>query len=171
MKRWSKKAAWLTTAALLLSCIASIAGEPEQRSIEGCWKLVEQHYGKGMTDLADTDRPLMLEFGDGLVGGPALVWLGEARADARSWPAAWIGDEPVPVVVDLVRVDTTTSTAIARYRVLAPEGDDRFLKIEEDYTVSEDGRTLRGTATVFIMSASEDHGSYILRRIFERAKP
>lgn len=158
--------AMLAVFLLLAAVSAPAAGD----TLEGRWKLVEQNYGKGRMNLADLEAPVLLEFLGGVQGVRATIRTAGNESRALPWPA-YVNDEgPVPVEVLEVSADPAARKAGARYRVRPSPEDDLVLLIVEEYSLSEDGETLRGSATVTFTVGEEKRGSFVLHRRFERVR-
>lgn len=143
-------------------------------SIEGRWRLVEQHYGSGRGNLAAPEAPLRLDLSreGGRLSG--LVWAGEDRSKALPWPSFLFDGRPAEVeVTERAVLDEGARVRVA-YSVRPVARDPLFLEIVEDYAVSQGGRELAGTLTVRFLrtgegaTAAADRGSYTLHRRFER---
>jgi len=137
-------------------------------SVEGRWVLVEQHYGKGRSNLAPDEEPVKLEFileGGRLAG---RIWVGAAEAKAVPWPAAPEKGGSVPPRVRSYSSSPQLDRVRVEYSVEPAPGDDLVLEIVEEYGVVDGGRGLEGTVRVAFVRAGEPRGSYLLHRRFER---
>ena len=57
------------------------------QTLEGNWVMVEQRYGNGEANMADTETPLHLDFAPAVGDWTVLVWAGADREKAVEWPA------------------------------------------------------------------------------------
>jgi hypothetical protein len=137
---------------------------------EGRWRLVEQHYGEGLANLAVSGRPVRLEFV--LEGGQlqGWIWPGDERDAALSWPAFLTDAGPLPVELVQRSVDASLSVVVARYRVRPSPAGDLVLEIHERYKLSGDGRSLAGVLEVSFTGGVMNRGGFVLRRRFERER-
>ena len=137
-------------------------------SIEGRWLLVEQHYGKGQSELAPVENPVHLEFvqeGGRITG---RIWAGFSRAQAVAWPAFAVDDKHVRTQIDEYETSPGRNRVRAAYTV-DPSADSKLtLKVVEEYRLADGGKSLKGTLTVRFLHAGEPRGSYVLHRRFER---
>lgn len=155
-------------AVALASAAAAAAPLPSSVSIEGRWRLVEQHYAKGEANLAFADAPVRLEFAREGAGWTGRIWAGEDRANAVPWPAFVTDDGSVPVELVERSQDSALGSVTVRYRVRPSPTDDLVLDITESYAVSPSGGDLEGTMTVRFTGGTANRGGFELRRRFER---
>jgi hypothetical protein len=137
-------------------------------SVEGRWILVEQHYGKGRSDLAPAEQPVKLRFareGGELVG---RIWVGDDESKAVGWPAMAVRGEPVPARVRARSDSSQLDRVRVEYSVEPSPGDGLVLEIVEEYRLVDDGRALEGSVRVAFVRGGEPRGSYVLHRRFER---
>lgn len=150
--------------------MTALAASPRASAatIEGRWKLVEQHYAQGGSNLAFHEVPVRLEFVREGAGWAARIWAGDDRSKAFSWPAFATDDGPVPVEVLERAQDPLLSSITVRYRAHPSPTDDLVLDITESYAVSASGKDLEGTMTVRFTGGTTNRGGFVLRRRFER---
>lgn len=137
-------------------------------SIEGRWVLVQQHYGKGQSELAPAERQLRLEIA--VEGGQlsGRVWAGDEESDAVAWPGIAMAGVAPPVRVRDLQASPSLDTVRAVYTVEPMPGDGLVLEITEEYRVTADGAALEGSAKVSLVKDGKPAGSYVLHRRFER---
>ena len=153
----------------LLGASGASAADPldPRSTIEGRWRLVEQTYGSGQANRADSDAPLHLEFhreAGRLIG---RSWFG--AGDAARWPSLPVGESRA-LSVERVDVARDEASVLAHYRVEPAPGDDATLEITEEYRVTEGGSVLSGRVTVAVSRGGEPGGSYVLHRKFKRER-
>jgi hypothetical protein len=146
--------------------LAALAAPPS--SIEGRWTLVHQSYGRGDANLAETDRPLRLEFAREGAGLSARIWVGDERAEARSWPAWVVEGEALPLEIKQWDVESAAGTVTARYQVQPSQSGKTILDVVEAYHLDKESQELVGAVTVTFLADGEKRGSYVLHRRFER---
>ncbi len=163
--RWAKV---LTTA--LVALAAAVSYPHAAGRLEGRWILTGQSHGSGPARALSPDGvPLMLEFvrsgaeltGRVRMGGPARPML--------PWPSVPAGLSQATITKRQVDVDAARGVARAQYTLKPSPDASRRLEIVEEYSLSDDGRTLSGTATVTLIEDEGPAGSYVVRRSFERA--
>ena len=139
-------------------------------AVEGRWRLVEQLYASGGSNLADDAAPLRLEFKQDGMAVSGRIWAGEERSEALTWPA-FVG-ESGPLIVELQQMTLAPSgdRLSSRYWVLPAREGGAKLDVVEDYRVTEGGDILTGTVTVTLHSDGKTRGSYVLQRRFERER-
>jgi hypothetical protein len=139
-------------------------------SVEGRWVLVEQHYGKGKSNLAPQDQPLHMEFvaEGGRISGK--VWAGQKAADAVRWPAMAVEGQALQGRVRELYTAPNSKSVRASYTVDPSPKDDLVLEIVEEYRIAERGKALKGTVTVTFLRGGDRRGSYTLHRRFERQR-
>ncbi len=140
----------------------------EAATIEGRWKLVEQHAGSGRANLASPEAPLRLEF---YLEGPALagrIWTAELPSRPFPWPSFATGPDSAPIQIERLAISPASDRAAATYRVKVGGDKDSFLRIEEDYRLAEGGAILLGTVKVTSLEGGAPAGSYTLQRRFQR---
>jgi hypothetical protein len=137
-------------------------------SVEGRWVLVEQHYGKGKSNLAPQDQLLHMEFvvEGGRINGK--VWAGHEAASAVRWPAMAVEGQAVQGRVKELYTAPDSKSVRASYTVDPSPSDDLVLEIVEEYRVVDGGKGLKGTVTVTFLRGGDRRGSYTLHRRFER---
>jgi hypothetical protein len=154
--------------ATALAAAALALGLVHAGSLEGRWRLDEQHYGDGGANLADPESPVYLEFasvGEMLSGS---TWAGEDPATAVPWPAFVADDGTRPVDVDERMHDPIRGEVRVRYRVRPSSTDGLVLEIVEHYRVGNDGDSLTGSADVKFVRDGEPRGGFVLHRRFVR---
>jgi len=154
---------FVAVAAVGLGCF----GFADAGSLEGRWRLTEQTYGSGLSNLADDEAPLRLEFfreGDALA---ARVWFGDGSDGVFRWPSLLVGGGAEVRVEEIVFAPRANEVRV-RYRSVSAPGEETGLEIVEAYRVSDDGRSLTGTVTVSRLREDGPGGSYVLHRRFER---
>ena len=155
-------------AGLLLSFLPLVALAAPPSFPEGLWTLVHQSYGRGDANLAEPDRPLRLEFIREGAGLSARTWVGDERAEARSWPA-WVAEgKALPLEIKRWDVESAAGTVTVRYQVRPSESGKTILDVVEAYHLDKESRELVGTVTVTFLADGEKRGSYVLHRRFER---
>lgn len=136
--------------------------------IDGRWKLVEQRYESGISNLAAPDLPVHLEFSRS--GGvlSARIWGGDDPDRAVSWPA--FATDAGPIAVDVVerQEDAATGSVTARYRVRPSPDDDLILDITESYALADGGAALEGTMQVRFTGGRTNRGGFTLYRRYAR---
>jgi hypothetical protein len=145
-----------------------IAAAPVPPRLEGEWVLVEQTYGRGQANLADTDEPLRLELYRDTNELRGRMWRGDQRSQRRDWPAVVADDRTLPVEVTSRREDPTARSAEVRYRV-RPADDGLILEVLETYRIEPGTDQLVGRVEVTFRLGGDERGSYVLHRRFERA--
>ncbi len=151
---------------ILLLCLA--APGLEATTLEGRWKLVEQHAGSGRANMASPDAPLRLEF---YLSGSALagrIWTAEVPSRSFPWPSFGTGPGSPPIQVERVLISPASDRATAVYRVKVGDGEDSFLRVEEEYRLAEGGGILLGTVKITALERGATAGSYMLQRRFQR---
>lgn len=151
--------------ATVLACLP--AGSAVQAgSVLGEWRLIEQTYGEGKSNLIKDDAPpVRIEF---FRRGPeiqARIRAGGKDADRLAWPR-FVSDLARGVHVEEQRFSSTEDRVRVRYRVDPSPGDDLVLVVTEEYAVAEEGRALVGTVRVEFRRGGEERGSYLLHRRF-----
>jgi hypothetical protein len=141
---------------------------PAQGGADGRWRLVEQTYQRGGSNLAPLDAPVRLEIVLGPEGPRGRVWSGDDPSRALPWPAFVAGESVRPVTV-LERSASDGAFAV-RYRVEPAEGDDLVLEVVERYAASADGATLEGTVEIRFTGGATNRGGYTLHRRFARER-
>ena len=157
----------LRRAAMALAAFLCMAAVPAS-SLEGRWKLVEQHYGSGEANLASIEAPTRLEF---FVSGGRLaarIWAGEDRANALAWPSLLTEHGPHPVEIRQLSINPASNLARAVYRPKPATPNAEIVEIIEEYRVAEGGGALLGTVTVSALGPDGPAGSYVLKRRFVR---
>jgi hypothetical protein len=157
----------VVSAALVACATATLAvAEP----VEGRFRLVEQRYERGGSNLASQELPVRVEFrrGSGVLAG--RIWAGDGEGSALPWPAIVGSAGPVRVEGVEVRDDVSAGEVSARYRVGPSPGDDLVLEISETYRLVEGGRALEGTMTVRFGGGASNRGGFTLHRRFERER-
>jgi hypothetical protein len=151
---------------LLLLVLASLplgAADPSD-DLAGTWRLVEQTYGDGANNLADSTRPLYVEWSRGPSG-----WAGKIRAGEGApvdWPA--FANDAGLLPVEVVELGPGPDGGVrAVYRVRPAADDPLVLRIEEAYALDPSG-DLRGTLRVRFTTPDGERGSFVLHRRFER---
>ena len=154
----------------VIAALATFLATPAlaRTSLEGRWRLVEQRYGAGGSNLANLDAPVRLEFRRQGAGLTCRIWAGHAVQQARAWPAFVSATPPAAVMTDELAVDPARASARARYRVDTSDDDDLILHIVEDYRVEPSSGALVGTVTVTLVDDGKPRGSYVLHRRFEK---
>lgn len=137
-------------------------------TVEGRWVLVEQHYGKGRSDLAPHEQPVNLEFVLRAGSLDGRIWAGDSDAKAVRWPALAVEGEPLPARVKTYRSSPHLDSVTVEYTVSPSADDDLVLEIVEEYRLVDDGRALEGSVRVAFVRGGEPRGSYVLHRRFER---
>jgi hypothetical protein len=136
-------------------------------SVEGRWLLVEETYGNGGSNLRRGKPALTLSFSreDG-----RLTAVTRLTPDAREqpWPALTVQDAPAQMTIEEIVIGPVERTVRARYRARAALDDPPQAEIVEEYSLSEDGRSLLGTVTVTFLQDGQPRGGYVLHRRFER---
>jgi hypothetical protein len=155
-------------AGLLLSCLPLAVLAAPAPFPEGLWTLVHQSYGRGEANLAEADRPLRLEFAREGAALSARIWVGDARAEARSWPAWVVEGEAFPLEIKRWDVESATGTVTVRYQVQPSAAGKTILDVVETYHLDKESQALVGTVTVTFLADGEKRGSYVLHRRFER---
>jgi len=154
--------------ALLLAAGLAPAARAGNGTAEGRWVLVEQHYGKGSSNLAPDEQPVKIEFvheGGRLTG---RVWAGAAEAEALPWPVAPVrGESPRPRVHDYFSSPRLDEVRV-EYSVEPSPGDGLVLEVVEEYRVVDEGKALEGSVRVAFVRDGQPRGSYVLHRRFER---
>ena len=136
--------------------------------VVGRWKLVEQRYGGGQANLADTERPVFLELEPETAGLAGKIWAGDDPGEARDWPAYLTDRGALPVEV-LNRTEDLACPAVEVHYLVRPvPDDDLVLEITEHYDATDDGRTLVGWMRVTFTGGDRNRGNYILQRRWER---
>ena len=149
-------------ALLLTPALAARAGGP----LEGRWRLAEQSYQQGRSDLARDEAGLVLVF-----GGPTGPRVLDPRRDAgeAAWPAVFTDEGAAPVEVIARKIDPAAGTARAVYRLVPPDGDGWTLDLVESYAIDEAGH-LTGTLRVTMTRDGQPAGGYTLHRTFARVR-
>ena len=153
---------------LALLCTAGSLPASGAGSVEGRWVLVEQHYGKGRSNLAPDGQPVKLEFvheGGRLTG---RVWVGGAEAEAVPWPVAPAKEASAEPRVREFSSSPQLDRVRVEYSVEPSPGDGLVLEIVEEYRLVDDGRALEGSVRVAFVRHGEPRGSYVLHRRYER---
>jgi hypothetical protein len=160
-------------AAVFLAVLGTVVASRAESAaaLDGRFRLVDQRYGGGEANLADDERPLRLDFTRSGVATSVTMRAGAASSPGFAWPAFLTDAGPLAIEMLERADDGAAGTLHARYRV--HPSDDLVLEIVEDYRMSDDGRSLAGTYTVFFFAqeatgASVPRGSYRLVRRFER---
>ncbi len=137
--------------------------------LAGTWTLVEQRYEGGPNNLADPERPLVLELlRDGLELAVRIRGGGDRDPLELPWPAFANDEGPLPVeVVELWR-PAGGDRIRARYRVRPSDASDLVLEITEEYALTDGGRALAGRMEVRFTGGEKNRGGYVLHRRFER---
>lgn len=162
---------WLHLAAApLLALLAAfpppaLAGAP---SLEGNWRLVEQHYGEGKGNLADASAPLRLELRSVAGRLSGTLHAGGKEAAALPWPSFLTEEGPAAVEVLDAPLEAAGGVAQVRYRTRPSPADGLVLEIVERYEISPDGKELSGTLTARFRMEGKDRGGFTLHRRFER---
>jgi len=139
-----------------------------QAQVAGRWKLVEQRYGGGEANLADTERPVFLELEPGTTGFTGKIWAGDDPAEARDWPVYVTDSGALPVEV-LNRAEDLACPAVEVHYLVRPVPDDNLvLEITEHYDATDDGKALVGWMRVTFTGGERNRGNYILQRRWER---
>jgi hypothetical protein len=152
---------------------ASATAPPEaaagaQAQVVGRWKLVEQRYGGGQANLADTERPVFLELEPGTAGLAGKIWAGDDPREARDWPAYVTDSGALPVEV-LNRTEDLACPAVEVHYLVRPvPEEDLVLEITEHYDAADDGKTLVGWMRVTFTGGDRNRGNYVLQRRWER---
>jgi hypothetical protein len=156
----------LARLALAAVVVVSLAVLPAAAAtLEGRWKLVEETYGAGGSNLMRHKPPETMEFVREAGGLAGTIRIG--AAGAQRWPLSAPGGAHAASTGEDVTFSPGEDHVHAHY--LTPENADHFhLDIVEDYRVSEDGASLTGTMTVTFLQDGEPRGSYVLHRTFER---
>jgi hypothetical protein len=147
---------------LLLGVSVASAGP-----LEGQWRLVEQTYGSGLSNLVVNEPPLRLEFyreGGRLA---ARAWFGQDTERVFAWPSLLADDGPAVSLEEYVVTPQEDGVRV-RYRTEPASAEETALEFVEEYNVTDDGKTLVGTVTVSRLHPGEEGGSYVLHRRFER---
>ena len=158
---------YLTVAAGLLALSAFVGSVAHAASVEGRWLLVEETYGNGGLNLRRDKPALTLSFvreGGRLTAKTRLA----PGAPERPWPALIVKDAPAHMTVEEVVIPLIENTVRARYRARAVHDAPAQAEIVEEYSLSEDGRSLIGTVTVTFLQSGQPRGGYVLHRRFER---
>ncbi len=137
-------------------------------TLEGRWRLVEQHVGDGKANLASADTPLRLEF---YLSGASLagrIWTAEKKPRATPWPSFLSDGTLVPIRSAQVVFSVAGDAARASYRVPSRVRGDPDLEVEEEYRLVEEGRALLGTVRITSLEDGKPAGSYLLHRRFEK---
>ena len=147
-----------------------ILAAPGAETIEGRWRLIEQSYAGGDSELVRDDTDLTLEFqraGDAWNGS---VWGAAGERSRRAWPALIAGGVDRAVQDAEVTGAFDARSIEARYRVSPSDGDDLLLEVVERYALDpRDGR-LRGTVKIRFVTPEGERGGYTLRRTWERKR-
>ena len=158
MNMWQK---WGTLVVL-------VAAIPVWAGADGRWRLVEQTYQRGGSNLAPLDAPVRLRIFLGPDGPTGRIWAGADESRAIAWPAFVAGETPRPVTV-LERAAWDGAFEV-RYRVAPAAGDDLVLEVVERYAASADGESLVGTVDVRFTGGNTNRGGYTLHRRFARER-
>jgi hypothetical protein len=135
-------------------------------SIEGRWRLVEQHAGSGRADLARDQRPIRIEFVASATGSlSGRLWIGDPPAGPYAWPSFASSGSLRPVSLEETRLDR--DEAVAQYRVAPGAAGDRTLRIREEYRLTAGGGALSGVIRITELEGDEPRGSYVIHRRFE----
>jgi hypothetical protein len=137
-------------------------------TLEGRWKLVEEHAGSGHSNLAAPDAPLRLEF---RISGSTLegrIWTVEKPPRSYPWPSFATEHGTLPLRLEGKVFSPASDQARVAYRVQSPEGGDSELRVEEEYRLAEGGNVLLGTVRITALEGGAGRGSYKLQRRFER---
>ncbi len=158
----------MSVAVACVACLVLAISSAHAQSVLGKWKLVEQTYGEGKSNLVARSAPeVRLEF---FRQGPQIQGRisGSGRGAAElSWPRL-VADDSRAVHVEEKRLSTPEDSVLVRYRVDPSPGDDLVLEVTEEYRVVDDGQALVGTVRVQFRRGGKDRGSYVLHRRFER---
>lgn len=164
--RWSRLAPGIA----LVLVAAAFSGQAVAGSLEGRWKLEDEHYGEGGGNLAARKAPVFLEISP-RPGEPAVyVWMGDDPGRAVAWPAYLSGEQSQPVEILERSLDLLGGRIRVRYRVRSAPGDELVLEIVEQYALAGDGESLQGSATVSFLRGDEPRGSFVLHRRFVRSR-
>ncbi len=149
----------------LFGAPASTTAAPGPTTLEGRWRLSEQYYGDGRHDFQGPGDRLEVVFrseGAGLSG--LVMWADDLEA---AWPAypAPEGAARVEQVQTTVALDLRSATA--RYRVLPAPGDDTYLLVEEQWTVTAADR-LECRVNLRFERQGRVKGGFAWRRVFVR---
>ena len=137
-------------------------------SLEGRWRLVEETYGAGQRNLVREEASQTIEFvreGTQLEGRTRI---GPGMPELRDWPSFVIGETAAPLTVHEKLIRPGEDGIRVRYEVAAFRDDDMRLDVVEEYSLSDDGRSMTGTVTVTFLRGSESRGSFVLHRKFEK---
>lgn len=150
---------------LILLAPGALGSPPPQ--LVGRWVLVEQTYGKGQANLADTDEPLQMEFRRESNRSQGQIWRGKNRSESRSWPV-WVAEgKTLPAEAVQWEEDSPQSLRVS-YRVRPSEREKTRLHVVEHYRLIENGEALVGTVKVTFRNGAKEGGSFTLHRRFER---
>lgn len=136
----------MVRAGIFLGATLLAAGTLLAAPLEGRFRLVEQTLGAGALDYARPDAPLRIEFAR---EGPRLTGKIWTQGGAVAWPAFASHESLLPVEVQEQREDVRAGSVRVRYRVRPSAEDDTLLEVVEEYQLSDDGKTLLGTLTLF----------------------
>ncbi len=155
-------------AVAVVACLVLATPVAHAQSVLGEWKLVEQTYGDGKSNLVAPSAPgVRLElFREGTRIQGRISGGGRGAAD-MSWPRL-VADDSRAIHVEEKRLSTPEDQVLVRYRVDPSPGDDLILEVTEEYRVVDDGRALVGTVRVEFRRDGKERGSYVLHRRFER---
>ena len=163
--RWRTAGAIASSLLLLLLLGSADLGAA---SIEGRWRLTDQHYGSGASNLAPTERPLRLEFFRDASGLAGRIWPADPSAPPFPWPSFVAEGVPLPVLVEEMLVDPKLERIRIRYRVSPASSDGREILVAEEYHAVRGGRELEGSVKITALEGGKDRGSYVIHRRFER---
>ena len=151
-------------ALVLVFCLAALPAP----TLQGRWKLVEQHYGSGGANLITIEAPLRLEFSVSAGQMVGRIWAAEDRSKALAWPALLTEHGTHPIEIRQISIQPGNNLARAAYRVppASPGGD--VLEVVEEYRMVDGGMVLLGTVTVTALANDFPAGSYTLHRRFAR---
>jgi hypothetical protein len=138
-------------------------------TIDGRWRLVEQTYGSGGSNLMRSTSPVRLEFVRTASGFTGRVWAADDKSTGTPWPAVFSDGKAYGA--DLREIDVTASGDGVRavYVVDLPDDPGVQLEITETYRVSsDDDSMMTGTVTIRMVRGGKQAGAYTLRRRFER---
>lgn len=136
--------------------------------LEGRWRLAEQTYESGGSNLAERAPVLHLDVAEEPGHTNVTVWSGVDARLARSWPAMVIDGLPPNIQILERSVDAAAGTLHSRYRIEPPSSEGNTVDIVEDYALSAAGDELKGTMTVELSRDGEPRGSFVLHRRFVR---
>jgi hypothetical protein len=153
---------------LMLGLGVALGAAAARPGLEGRWRLVEQRYGEGRSNLAGGDTPLWLEFAQEGARLTCRIWVADPAARAMAWPAPPAGGPAGPIAIEQLRIDAPSGRAMARYTARGAGPEPEVLWVIEDYALSTDGASLAGTVTVGVMQDGEPRGRYVLHRRFAR---